>query len=207
MTREVDPHQAAAESQLERIDDERLVDDHVQASSELGAVVADVDGYSLRLDEPPADVDEPDGLPAAAVAEADAIDTIAELFNARDLDGLMELLAPDAEVPGLLGYERDNVADALEDLWNRRPTCCVTRGAVDERPLGVLWDHDGQRWWMLATVHVADVDDGVVGVIEVSDDAALLDSIQADPPDPDELQEGSRWEEWDEGEDSTPPRL
>jgi hypothetical protein len=142
------------------------------------------------------DDDERDNV---AEIDTDVVDAFAEAFNARDLDALLEVVAADGEAPGLLGGDRESLAEAVEGLWHRRPTCCVTRGRVDEVVVGVLWEHDGAAWWPLATVHVADLDDdGMVGVLEFSDDAALLDEVEAESPDGD-LEEGSRWSEWDEG--------
>ena len=153
-------------------------------------------------------VDDPEDAPRGEfdpdeVGETDTnvLDSLAEAFNARDLDTMLESLAADGEAPGLLGGDRESLAEAVEGLWHRRPTCCVTRGRVEGVVVGVLWEHDGAAWWPLATVHVADLDDdGMVGVLEFSDDVALLDEVEAESPDGD-LEEGSRWSEWDEGSD------
>lgn len=194
----LDARRAAAESALDRIDGDT-------------DAVPEEPGY-LGLDEPGVRVDDSDDLTADTAeledldgapfddAAAELLDAIAEAFNARDMDGLLEVIARDGEVPGLLGYERDNLADAIEDLWIRRPTCCVTRGSVNGGCVGVLWEHDGRTWWRVATLHVDDITDGTVGVLEFSDDAALLDEVEAERPDQD-LEEGSRWAEWDEGSD------
>jgi hypothetical protein len=50
-------------------------------------------------------------------------------------------------------------------------------------------------------VHVDDVEDGQVGVFEFSDDAALLERVECEPPGDDEVEEGTRWAEWEEGAD------
>lgn len=205
---EVDRYQAAAESGLDRIDDDEL---HADADADQGqdaegagdtANGVSTDGYGFHVDDPEADLLTED-LDAGLRddAEADALDAVAERFNARDLDGLIDVLADDGEVPGLLGYDPANLPGAIQDLWERRPSVCMTRGHVDTEHVGVLWEHDGDAWWRVAVVHVDDVDDDGIGVLEFSDDTALLDRVVCDSPEGDDLEEGARWEEWDEGSD------
>lgn len=162
------------------------------------ASALEADAFGFHVDDPdgPLDGDEPDRI---AETDTDVVGALAEAFNARDLDALLDVVAADGEAPGLLGGDRDHLPDAVESLWHRRPTCCLTLGRVQDQAVGVLWEHDGAEWWMLATVHIADVDDdGNVGVLEFSDDPALLEEVEADRPD-DEMDEGSRWEEWEDG--------
>ena len=194
---DVDPRWAAAESQLDRVDD-------AEARTELDAETpAGVDGeFGLHIDDPETDLlDEDLDVGLRDDEEADALDALAELFNARDLDALLEVVAADGEAPGLLGYDRDNLPEAIEDLWTRRPTCTLTRGRVELEHVGVLWEHDGTAWWPVAVMHVDDIQDGCAGVIEFSDDAALLEQVECDAPD-DDLDEGATWSEWEEGSES-----
>lgn len=212
MARPYDRLKAGAESRLEALDDAELIpDDEVVGDPDEPDVdedttgddaVLDPDDYGIHVDDPGSDLLDDDldvGLRDDGLATA--LDGLAEVFNARDLEGLMQVVAPDGEAPGLLGYDRANVPDAIEDLWQRRPTCCLTRGYHADTHVGVLWEHDGSAWWRVASVHVADVQEGLIGVIEFADDPALLEQLEADPPDPDDLDEGARWTEWDEGAD------
>ena len=169
--------------------------DEPSATSVLGA-----DEFGFHVDDPDTELGEqtPD---VVAEIETDVVDALAEAFNARDLEAVLEVVAADGEAPGLLGGDRENLPAAIESLWHRRPSCAVTRGRVDDRVVGVLWEHDGAAWWALAVVHVDDIDDdGRAGVVEFSDDATLLEEVEGDGPDQD-LEEGSRWEEWEEGVD------
>jgi hypothetical protein len=168
--------------------------------AERDATTLEADAFGFHVDDPELgiDGDEPDEV---AETDTDVVAALAEAFNARDLDALLDVVATDGEAPGLLGGDREHLPDAVESLWHRRPTCCMTLGRVEGQPVGVLWEHDGTEWWMLATVHISDVDDeGVIGVLEFSDDPALLEEVAAEGPDGD-LEEGSRWAEWDEGAD------
>ena len=202
---EVDRFQAAAESGLDRIDDGGLdPGPDPDGGGDNGAAPARIatDDYGIHLDDPEADLLN-DDLDAGLRddGKADALDALAERFNARDLDGMLEVVASDAEAPGLLGYDRDNLPEAVQDLWGRRPSVCLPRGYVDTDHVGVLWEHDGTDWWRAAIVHVDDVGDEGIGVLEFSDDAALLERVVCDGPDREDLEEGARWVEWDEGAD------
>ncbi len=193
---EPDRLQAAAASRLHAMNGDEATGDGVEVRD---VTALDHDELGYHVDEPDDAQDAP--LDEVAEIDTDVVDAIAEAFNARDLDALLDVVASDGEAPGLLGGDRDRLGESLESLWHRRPTSCITRGRVHDVVVGVLWEHDGAAWWPLATVHVSDLDDdGMVGVLEFSDDASLLDEVEAEGPDGD-LEEGARWAEWDEGVD------
>ncbi len=209
MSRAYDRTKAAAESRLEALDDVELEPDEasddgdapVETTTPTDPTVGPED-FGFHEDDPDDDL-LADDLDAGLRddAEADALDALAEVFNARDLEQLLAVVASDGEAPGLLGYDKDNLGEAIEDLWQRRPTCCLTRGHHLDEHIGVLWEHDGTDWWRVAAVHVDDVADGTIGVLEFTPDPALLDEIIAEAPEADELDEGSRWAEWEDGSD------
>lgn len=184
---------AAAEAALDRLDD-----------GPVGMVGGDtpelVDGMHIETD--PSDLAGADDDLGGhiAVEHVELVDGIAEAFNARDLDSLRDQCTPDCEVPGLAN-DFDQLDDAIGDLWVRRPTITMTR-SVDEEGMavGVLWERgDTAGWAPVGTVHVdVDGDHTLAAVLEFSDDPSLLDMLELDPPDG-ELEEGARWEEWDEG--------
>ncbi|MDX1510121.1 MAG: hypothetical protein R3249_02135 [Nitriliruptorales bacterium] len=192
---ELDIQLAAAEAGLARIDDEAGEPD---GPTEVLEVLEDADGgWHVEDENGPVDVDD-DEDGHVSVLHDDLLDTLNEAFNARDLEGLLEVLADDVELPGLAG-DRLELPERLEDLWERRPTCLLTRAVNGTEGISVLWEiGDEGRWWPLATLHVDDVVDGRAGVLEFSDDVSLLDELDPEVPD-DDLDEGSRWEEWDEG--------
>ncbi len=211
MVRPYDRTRAAAEARFEAEDDGAIIEapppgsdeaDEVSEGEAAPPVTIGPDDYGFHEDDPDADLLDDDlDVGLRDDGEADALDAVAEVFNARDLDQLLTVVAPDGEAPGLLGYDRDNLGPAIEDLWQRRPTCCLTRGRHLDEHVGVLWEHDGTDWWPIAAVHVDDVQDSTIGVLEFSADPALLEEVIADPPAPDELDEGGRWAEWADGED------
>jgi hypothetical protein len=205
-----DRQAARAETLLDRRDDEEFERRPATVDGEQAEVPppegVDPDGYGFHLDDPEADLLTED-LDAGLRddVEADALDALAEAFNARDVEAVLDIVAPDGEAPGVLGYDRDNLPGAIEGLWRRRPTCCLTRGRAELEHVGVLWEHDGAQWWRVAVVHVDDVTDGTVGVLEFSDDPALLERVDVEPPETDDLEEGARWSEWAEGADGDEP--
>lgn len=196
---DVDAGVAAAEARLDRVDDEKAERDR-DVVDPPPADGVDAEGFGFHVDDPEADLLADDlDVGLRDDVEADAIDAIAEPFNARDVDGLLAVIAPDAEVPGLASADLSDLPEAVQELWRRRPTCLLTRGYVESEHVGVLWEHDGEDWWRTAVVHVDDVQDGLVGVFVFSDDTTLLERVECDPPDPDEVEEGTRWAAWDEG--------
>lgn len=200
--RPFDRQAEAAESALDRLDDGRDAGagDDLEDTPSVVIDGADLDGLHLDDGADPADdLDDLDSLlgPEVDGEMANVVDAFADAFNARDLDELVTLVTDDCETPGLAGGI-DDFAAAIDDLWQRRPGAVLTRAQLDDQCLGVLWELEGAAWWRIATVHLADCVDGQVGVIVFSDDPVLLDEIAATPPDLD-LDQGSRWEEWDEG--------
>lgn len=202
----LDRRLAAAEAQLERLDDGRA-DGPPDDSGTVDAVELS-DGMHIEADdeelEAPAAVGlttgeillELDGHGDAEVV--DCVDAFTEAYNARDLEALLELMSEDGEMPGL-GNDLDNLPEAVEDLWERRPSTMLTRAALDAQVLAVMWElGDAGQWWQVATLHFDDCRDGQIGVVEFSDDPAILEEVQTVAPDAD-LDEGSRWEEWTDG--------
>lgn len=202
---DLDPRTAALEAQLDRLDDDALDGRDVQRTEppDRGTFDEDVDGFGFHVDADPDRAVDPLEDDAEAHDGPDAVDAVDELvdaFNARDLDALLDVVAADGEAPGLLGYDRANLPQAVADLWDRRPTVQVTRGELEGRVAGVLWEHDGSAWWRLAVVSVDDVRDGRVGVLEFADDPDLVELVATQVPDG-ELVEGARWQEWEDGSD------
>lgn len=192
--RSMDPTLAAAESRLDRLDDEGG-----DAQGDSGVSIVEFEESMHIEGETPSTAD--DEVIEAIDQDAELGDLVGafnEAFNARDLDGLLELVADDLETPGW-GHDRSSFADAVEELWERRPSVCLTGVQRAGSSLSIVWEFgDDAGWWPVAVVHFDDVEDGSVGVVAVSDDPALLEEIPADPPDLD-LEQGARWDEWEEG--------
>lgn len=192
---DMDRQSAAAESRLDAIDDGPEGTAAGNGSVEL------VDGMHIETAPPELVGDDSDDEGHVRVDHAELVDEVGEAFNARDLDALAELCADDCETSGLAG-DMAELHTALADLWERRPTITMTRSADDMgTAVGVVWERgETAAWAPLGVCHV-DVDpDGLAAVLEFSDDVGLLDQLELNPPDGD-LEEGARWEEWEQGAD------
>lgn len=190
---------AAAEAGLDRIDENghgpagHLTEEEVTAATGMH-----IEGADALLEEPTA-VDDELADDHARDGADEVVDAFNEAFNARDLDTIYDLLAPDAELPGL-GGDRENLADVLEEMWDRRPSVLLTRGVTtDGRCVAVLWEiGDDGTWWKVAPVFFDDIADSTIGLVELTDDADLLDDVETEGPG-DEFEEGARWSEWEDG--------
>ncbi len=177
-----------------------------EAEVALTIDLQDIEGDGLHIEEPGDGDEEPatDGLDGDHTYDTlgSLIDGFAEAYNAHDLESVTELLAPDAELPGL-GHDLAGFPSAIERLWDERPNAVLTRGRLEERPVAVLWDvGEGGAWMRVALLDFdGSDDDGQLELIELIDDAVTVEQAQADAPEPD-LVEGARWEEWYEGDGS-----
>lgn len=121
---------------------------------------------------------------------------LSERLNARDFDGLEELLDPEAASGFLQASGREEVVAALMELVERHPGLLTTRGELGSEPVLGLW-----------VVDPAEGDHDLVGVMQFdwSDGAEpLLTSLEVvepdgtqelllERPDPDEIEE---WDDW-----------
>ena len=214
-SRGFDRQAAAAEARLDRLDDLAISDEGPADQTATangsgpppGGMSADevelVDG--MHIEDADDDIlaadDEDETRPHVVVDHAALLDELTEAFNARDLDVFMDVCREDCEIPGLAS-DLDDLGGSLDDLWERRPTITMTRGVDDmDQAHGVLWERgETAGWAAIGLLHVDVDEDGQVVVLEFSDDVGLLDELEMDAPDGD-LEEGARWEEWDEGAD------
>lgn len=186
MARRFDRQAATADARIERLS-ERVEAARDEGPDRGDGVVVDytvspADLAQLHVTDEDTPLPDGDGPAHAPVDGDDVVDALAEVFNARDLDGILDLCDATCEVPGLASDLRE-VDPALGDLWVRRPTVTMTRMVVDDRAVGVLWERvAAERWGTIGTVHV-ELDDELVAVMEFSDDIGMLDRCQPPPPD------------------------
>ncbi|MGA7269745.1 MAG: hypothetical protein WB239_01615 [Acidimicrobiia bacterium] len=157
----------------------------------------DVDTEDLDEDSPaspddfvPRDDPNPDG------SEFDsALVEFVDLFNARDLDELGAMMAPEVEAEFLGEDGRDGVVDGLNDLLLRYPSLLLTRGDLGKQPIAVAWvfDPDDKRYdtlgYFMLSLDNADMVDG----LEYFDELPESEDLVVETPEDIELPE---WEEW-----------
>jgi hypothetical protein len=136
----------------------------------------------------------------ADAAVENASDEFVELFNARDLDSIAELLTAEVTSDLFDGTGVESAVHGLAGLVRRYPQLIATRGEDGNRPIVALWVPDEQERYRM------------MGYLEFSTDEELIDRITyvdtpgsellVEEPDEDELAEWQDWREWDTGEEA-----
>jgi len=152
------------------------------------------------LDEDEGIGDLPDtGVPAATAPDPDVDNAVVEfvdLVNARDMDGLAELLAPDAECAFLGETSQSGVIDGLSDLIFRHPDLVVTRGDLGPTPVAAVWlldaDADHYRFSGMFTFELSEDGEGTIDRLDYVEELPDEDLVVEVPDD----SERPEWEDW-----------
>lgn len=129
----------------------------------------------------------------------DLIDEVVDLLNARDMDGLGELLAPGAEATFLKEASRDGVVDGINDLTFRFPSLLATRGDLGTTPIVALWVFDvdtdcfDTRGYLVFNTSADD--EPLIESIDYVDEFGEDDDLVLEMPERSDLPE---WDEWSE---------
>lgn len=119
-----------------------------------------------------------------------------DLFNARDMEALAELLASDAESSFLHESSRSGVVEGLEDLIFRRPDIVTTRGDLGSTPVAAVWfldaDTDHYRLCGYFAMDLSEDDPPLIGRIDLVEDVPDENLIVETPDD----SERPEWEDW-----------
>ena len=136
----------------------------------------------------------------ADAAAENVSDEFVELFNARDLDSIAELVSAEVTSDLFDGTGVESAVHGLAGLVRRYPQLIATRGEDGEQPIVALWVPDEQERYRL------------MGYLELSTEDELIDRITyvdtpgsellVEEPDEDELAEWQDWREWDTGEEA-----
>ena len=143
--------------------------------------------------------DEPTDAVADTAVE-NATDEFVDLFNARDLDGIADLVSAEITSDLFDGVGVESAIHGIAGFLRRYPQLIATRGEDGNQPIVALWISDEQDQYRL------------MGYLELSAEDELIDRITYDDtpgsdllveePDPDEMTEWQDWREWDTGEES-----
>ena len=119
-----------------------------------------------------------------------------DLFNARDMDALAELLAADAEAGFLHESSRPGVIEGIEDLVFRRPDVVTTRGDLGTDPVAAVWlldaDTDHYRLCGYFAIDLADGETPLIGQIDLVEELPDENLVVETPDD----SERPEWEDW-----------
>lgn len=189
--------------------------DWEESESAMGEVPPDIDfGDDLIVTRSESEM-EADDLPPAAGSAVDeggwleradvetAVVEFVDLINARDLDSLAEILAPDVEADFLNETGRLDVLSGLGDVLLRYPSLVATRGDLGSFPVAAAWlyDADGGEYDLVGyfAVEISDMEEIVIQRLEyVEGPARDLDELVADAPEAAELPEWEDWSAYDE---------
>ena len=146
-----------------------------------------------------------DPPPADPAGEA-AVDEFVDYFNARDLDGIVELVDPEV-TSGFFGTSGSaDLIQGLSELLLDYPGIILTRGEVGPEPVAVAWiptnNHSYSRMGYFAFAFNDDDDGGALVEHIEYNDVADEEGLLAEEPDAAEMAEWEDWDEWDSGEDS-----
>lgn len=131
----------------------------------------------------------------------DLTDEFVERFNARDLDGIGELLSDEVTSDMFDGVGVEAALEGLSDLWLRYPRLVASRAERGDEPVVAMWlpDEDG-KFRMVGYAEMTTDDEKIEHVTYVDDHES---DVLAEAPDEAELAEWMDWAEWDRGEEST----
>jgi hypothetical protein len=142
------------------------------------------------------------------------LDEFVDFFNARDLEGIRELLDVDVSAPFFGGNGHEPVMQGMGELVLGYPGIVTTRGELGDEPVVVAWIPGQHREYRrMGYFRFTFTDEGektqdpsvVDGELKIEhidysdeiDDGTLL----AEEPDPADMAESESWQEWEEGAD------
>lgn len=155
-----------------------------------------------ETDPPFASMSDDPGHRIAAVEIDNALDEFIEAVNARDLELLAELMAPDVEADLVGASSRDDALEGFNDLILRNPTLLLSRGDLGPAPIAVAWvfdlDSDDFRALGYVAVDLDDSEESLIQRIVYVDELPDTDELVMETPERDDLSEWVEWVEQDE---------
>ena len=143
--------------------------------------------------------DDTTETPADSAVE-NASDEFVDLLNARDLDGIADLVAVDVASDLFDGTGVESAVHGMAGLLRRYPQLIATRGEEGSQPIIALWIPDEEDRYQM------------MGYLELSTEEELIDRITyvdtpgsdllVEEPSADEMDEWQDWREWDTGEEA-----
>jgi hypothetical protein len=131
------------------------------------------------------------------------LDELADLVNARDLDGCTEMLAPDAVSDFLGGTSAATLVDGLGEMLLRNPSLILTRGETGAEPILAAWifdsEEDGYDLVGYFTVELTETEDRLIQQLEYVDEIIDPDRLTVEVPEHTDLPEWDDWSTYAEG--------
>jgi hypothetical protein len=131
------------------------------------------------------------------------LDELADLVNARDLDGCTEMLAPDVVSDFLGGTSAATLVDGLGEMLLRNPSLILTRGETGAEPILAAWlfdsEEDGYDLVGYFTVELTESEDRLIQQLEYVDEILDPDRLTVEVPEHTDLPEWDDWSTYAEG--------
>lgn len=185
--------------------------DELDTEWRIQGLVLDLEAEAVSpVDEIDLDIlaDEREGLtvdrlppPIEGTELEDLLDEFVELMNARDLDGLAEVLKPDVVADFLDSTSRFGVIDELGELVLRNSSLTLTRGELDLEPVAALWvlDQDKGVYDLVGflTFEMSDSGD-LIQRMDYVDELPGVEDLVVETPESLEIPEWEVWSAYDE---------
>ena len=120
-----------------------------------------------------------------------------ETFNARDWEGVSDLLAEDVTSDFFQATTAEDLIEGMIDLMLRYPTLVVTRGDLGHDPVAAAWllDQDLERYGLVGyfRIEVDESDEPLIANLEYIEEIPDTPDAVFEPPEGTEIDE---WEDW-----------
>jgi len=118
-------------------------------------------------------------------------------FNARDWDGITDLLAEDATSEFFQAANAEELVEGMTGLLLRYPTLVVTRGDLGNDPVAAAWllDQELDRYGLVGyfRFELDDGDEPLIENLEYIEEVPVTPNAVFEPPEASEIAE---WEDW-----------
>lgn len=120
-----------------------------------------------------------------------------ETFNARDWEGVSDLLAEDVTSDFFQATTAEDLIEGMIDLMLRYPTLVVTRGDLGHDPVAAAWllDQDLGRYGLVGyfRIEVDESDEPLIANLEYIEEVPDTPEAVFEAPESTEIDE---WEDW-----------
>ncbi|MGF1617351.1 MAG: hypothetical protein ACFCU2_06020 [Acidimicrobiia bacterium] len=120
-----------------------------------------------------------------------------ERFNARDWEGVSDLLAEDVTSDFFQATTAEDLIEGMIDLMLRYPTLVVTRGDLGHDPVAAAWllDQDLERYGLVGyfRVEIDESDEPLIANLEYIEEVPDTPNAVFESPEGTEIDE---WEDW-----------
>lgn len=135
--------------------------------------------------------------PSYSVDRDNSLVGFVETFNARDWEGVSDLLAEDVTSDFFQATTAEDLIEGMIDLMLRYPTLVVTRGDLGHDPVAAAWllDQDLERYGLVGyfRIEVDESDEPLIANLEYIEEVPDTPEAVFEAPEGTEIDE---WEDW-----------